>query len=114
MDVARLIVRVGANITELDRGLSEASRRVREFAGQRVDMGELGRSLQRLGKGAREAGKRLTLGVTTPLMGLGAAAVKSRPSTPRSVSWPVGPRAGLVQHIHDGAPSLTAAKGASP
>ena len=76
MDVARLIVRVGANITELERGLSEASRQVREFAGQRVDMGELGRSLQRLGKGAREAGKRLTLGVTTPLMGLGAAALK--------------------------------------
>ncbi len=76
MDVARLIVRVGANITELERGLSEASRRVREFAGQRVDMGELGRSLQRLGEGAREAGQRLTLGVTAPLMGLGAAAVK--------------------------------------
>ena len=76
MDVARLIVRVGANITELERGLSDASRRVREFAGQRVDMGDLGRSLQRLGQGAREAGKRLTLGVTAPLMGLGAAAVK--------------------------------------
>jgi TP901 family phage tail tape measure protein len=76
MDVARLIVRVGANITELERGLSDASRRVREFAGQRVDMGELGRSLQRLGQGAREAGQRLALGVTAPLMGLGAAAVK--------------------------------------
>lgn len=106
MDVARLIVRVGANITELERGLSEASRRVREFAGQRVEDGDLGRSLerigqeareagqqvrefvrqrvdgdlgrslQRLGQGAREAGQRLALGVTTPLVGLGAAAVK--------------------------------------
>ena len=106
MDVARLVVRVGANITELERGLSEASRRVREFAGQRVEdgdlgrsmerigqeareagqqvrefvrqrvHGDLGRSLQRLGQGAREAGQRLALGVTAPLMGLGAAAVK--------------------------------------
>ncbi len=76
MDVARLVVRVGANIDELKRGLGEARGQVREFAKQRVDLGELGRSLQRLGQGAREAGQRLTLGVTTPLVGLGAAAVK--------------------------------------
>lgn len=76
MDVARLVVRVGANIDELKRGLGEARGQVREFAKQRVDLGELGRSLQRLGQGAREAGQRLTLGVTAPLVGLGAAAVK--------------------------------------
>ena len=110
MDVARLVVRVGANITELERGLSEARRRVREFAGQRVEDGDLGRSLerigqeareagqqvrefakqrvdldlgrslQRLGQGAREAGQRLALGVTAPLMGLGAA-VKLPPTS---------------------------------
>ena len=104
--MARLVVRVGANIDELKRGLGEARRQVREFAGQRVEDGDLGRSLerigqeareagqqvrefvrqrvdgdlgrslQRLGQGAREAGQRLALGVTTPLVGLGAAALK--------------------------------------
>lgn len=59
MDVANLTVRIGANTRELDAAL-----------------GKVPEKLKSLGNRAAAVGKTLTLGVTTPLLGIAGAAVK--------------------------------------
>jgi phage-related minor tail protein len=59
MPLGTLIVRIGADLTDLNKGLTKVDK-----------------DLQRLGKKATRAGKSLTMGLTLPLAAVGAASIK--------------------------------------
>ncbi|SDY97482.1 tape measure protein [Hymenobacter psychrophilus] len=88
MNVAELAVAVGADLTDLDRGLNAAVGKVQAFAGQVNRAAQsAGNAFQRLlpdlqkigaaGDALKGAGAGLTLGVTLPIVGAGIAALKS-------------------------------------
>ena len=58
--VASLIVNIGADISSLTSGVSSAASTVQQF-----------------GANVAALGKRMTLGITAPLMAIGAASVKT-------------------------------------
>ena len=60
MKLADLVVGIGANTKELDKGLGKAMREMRNF-----------------GKHTKQLGKSMSMSITAPILALGAAAVKS-------------------------------------
>jgi len=60
MKLGDLVVGIGANTKELDKGLGKAMRKMRNF-----------------GKNTKQLGKNLTMGVTAPIAALGVTAVKA-------------------------------------
>ena len=64
--LGELMVRVGVDIGGLESGLKEAEKMTKGF----------GKSFEKIGKGMVTTGKSLTRYVTTPILGIGAGAIK--------------------------------------
>ena len=78
-----VIFEIGADETKLERGIRSAREKAKQLSG---DFGRLGKKIkgslkgadfERLGKQLTSVGKKLTLGLTAPLAGLGATATKA-------------------------------------
>jgi len=89
MTIASLMVRIGADMTEFDRGMQRAAKNIMSF-GQ--DIRTSGRDLSRMGS-------QITMGVTLPITAIGYAAIKAAGGVKA-----LGPE--FVALKHDGAMAL--------
>lgn len=64
--IASLVVTVGANLVEFERGIQKAERQ----------LSTLSSAVDRIGSSMQTAGKVMTAGITLPILAVGAAAVK--------------------------------------
>ena len=64
--IGRMFVEVGADLSELNKGLSGAEDQVNAFGGKIKNSGKA------IGKGMTSAGKGMTAGITAPLVAAGA------------------------------------------
>lgn len=85
MSLGKAVVEVGADASGFGRDLSKEV----DKAAQSAD-----RSLSKIGKGTAGVGKRLTLGLTTPILGIGVAAVKSQANFEQAINL-LGVNAGI-------------------
>ena len=86
-EVAAAYVELGARITGLERGLKNASRQVDAFgATADKNAAHVGARFQALGSRMSSVGRKMTLGLTLPIVGIGAAAFKMAASFERSMS----------------------------
>jgi TP901 family phage tail tape measure protein len=85
MSLGKAVVEVGADASGFGRDLKKEV----DGAAQQANS-----SLAKIGKGTTAAGKRLTLGLTTPILGIGLAAVKSQATFEQSINL-LGANAGI-------------------
>ena len=60
MDIGSLVVKISANLTEFEKGLQEVEKSTKQLGGKFQDVG-----------------KKLTIGLTTPIVGAGGLGVKA-------------------------------------
>lgn len=85
MSLGKAVVEVGADASGFERDLTKQV----DAAATKAQ-----RSLSKLGQGTTQVGKRLTLGVTTPILGIAAASVKASASFQQSMNL-LGVNAGI-------------------
>jgi TP901 family phage tail tape measure protein len=115
--VGAAYVELGAKITGLERGLKDASRQVDAF-GTTADKNaaRVGARFQALGSRMSTVGRKMTLGLTLPIVGVGAAAFKMAADFERSMSkitGLVGIARGQVDSMRKGVLDLSKSTGKS-
>ena len=115
--VGAAYVELGAKITGLERGLKNASRQVDAF-GATADKSaaRVGTRFQALGARMSTVGRKMTLGLTLPIVGVGAAAFKMAADFERSMSkitGLVGIARGQVDSMRKGVLELSRGTGKS-
>lgn len=115
--VGAAYVELGARITGLERGLKDASRQVDAF-GTTADKNaaRVGAKFQALGSRMSTVGRKMTLGLTLPIVGVGAAAFKMAANFERSMSkitGLVGIARGQVDSMRKGVLELSRGTGKS-
>ena len=85
--VGSAYVEIGAKINGLERGLKDANRQFEAFAqGADKNAAQVGAKFQALGKSMTSVGRKMTLGLTLPIVGIGTAAFKMAADFERSMS----------------------------
>ena len=115
--VGAAYVELGAKITGLERGLKDASRQVDAFGAQAdKSAARVGTRFQALGARMSTVGRKMTLGLTLPIVGVGAAAFKMAADFERSMSkitGLVGIARGQVDSMRKGVLELSRGTGKS-
>jgi TP901 family phage tail tape measure protein len=85
--VGSAYVEIGAKINGLERGLKDANRQFEAFAqGADKNAAQVGAKFQALGQRMTSVGRKMTLGLTLPIVGIGTAAFKMAADFERSMS----------------------------
>jgi TP901 family phage tail tape measure protein len=85
--VGSAYVEIGAKINGLERGLKDANRQFEAFAqGADKNAAQVGAKFQALGSRMSTVGRKMTLGLTLPIVGIGTAAFKMAADFERSMS----------------------------
>ena len=115
--VAAAYVEIGARINGLQKGLRDASGQVDAFASAAdKSAARTGAKFQALGSRMSSVGRKMTLGLTLPIVGVGVAAFKAASDFERSMSkitGLVGIARGQVNQMRQGVLDLSKGTGKS-